>query len=482
MPEATLRKDDAAPQTAAGGTTTELHAGAPKPLKRSIGVVGGTLLTLSCMTPASSLFVIVPGMFATQGTGTAATLAIAALLCIGVAFCYSELGTMVPSAGGEYAMVGTFMGRFAAWIAFIVAAIVALVVPPIIALGTGEYITSMIDLEPTGIKIAGAAVMIGATVMGLLDLRANAWVTGIFLGLETIACAVIAFLGFGHSERSASTLVDPEVLNSSGGISPLTMGVLVSGLAVALFALQGFTSAVYLAEEMDQPRRTVSRTVLWSLVIGAVCLIVPTVAITLGASDMDSLTEANLVTMIEGWSNHSMAVFISLCIALAIINAAIVMVIQNSRVLYASARDRAWPTVVGKAFGTVNRFGAPWVSTLAIGVPGAVLCFVDLELLGQVTSVAVTLLYLVVAIGSLAGRRGDHKKAKAWRMPLWPAVPVVLIVGLVYVLIELARDAPTSVYTTLGIIAAAAVYWAVYLYPRRETRWIITMADEGPEA
>ncbi len=93
-------------------------ANAPK-LTRSIGVVGGTLLTLSCLTPASSLFVIVPDSFASLGTGTALTIAIAGLLCIGVAFTYSELGTLIPSSGGEYAMVGTLMGRLAGWLVFI---------------------------------------------------------------------------------------------------------------------------------------------------------------------------------------------------------------------------------------------------------------------------------------------------------------------------------------------------------------------------
>src|SRR4051812_38722629 len=47
-------------------SVAEGTAAAPK-LTRSIGVVGGTLLTLSCLTPASSLFVIVPDSFASLG-------------------------------------------------------------------------------------------------------------------------------------------------------------------------------------------------------------------------------------------------------------------------------------------------------------------------------------------------------------------------------------------------------------------------------
>lgn len=48
----------------------------PQKLKRSIGVVGGTLLTLSCVTPASTLFVVVPDLFGSLGTATALTIAI----------------------------------------------------------------------------------------------------------------------------------------------------------------------------------------------------------------------------------------------------------------------------------------------------------------------------------------------------------------------------------------------------------------------
>jgi amino acid transporter len=446
---------------------------APKSLKRSIGVVGGTLLTLSCLTPASSLFVIVPPLFADLGTGTALTIVIAAILCIAVAFCYSELGTLIPSAGGEYAMVGTLIGRLAGWIVFVLSLIVVMIVPPIIALGTGEYLAPIMQIDP---KIAGAAVMLLATAMGLLDLRANAWITGIFLVLEVVAAGVVAFLGFSHTSRSASVLIHPVTEAGHGVSSAVTAGTIIAGLAIALFVLQGFSTAVYLSEEMENPRRTVSRTVLWTLGIGALVVIVPTIAITLGAPDMNSLMAGDLSALVRGWSNSAVGTFISLCIALAIINAGIVMVIQNSRVLYASARDRAWPTPVNKAFGTLSkRFGAPWIATLAVGVPGAVLCFVPVETLSGVTGVAVAAMYIVVALAALGSRRGGHKERSAWRMPLWPAVPLLLVVVLAYVLTQ--QTAKDLVITGV-IIAASLAYWLFYLRPRQSTRWVISVPEE----
>ncbi|TKA10811.1 APC family permease [Actinacidiphila oryziradicis] len=447
--------------------------GAPKALTRSIGVVGGTLLTLSCLTPASSLFVIVPPLFADLGTGTALTIVIAALLCIGVAFCYSELGTLIPSAGGEYAMVGTLVGRLAGWVVFVLSLIVVMIVPPIIALGTGEYLQPIVHLNG---QAAGAGVMLLATVMGLLDLRANAWITGIFLCLEVIAAGMVAFLGFSHSSRPVSTLIHPVTAAGHGTTSVVTTGTIIAGLAIALFVLQGFSTAVYLSEEMENPRRNVSRTVLWTLGIGALVVIVPTIAITLGAPDMRTLAEGNLSALVQGWSNSAVGTFISLCIALAIINAGIVMVIQNSRILYASARDRAWPTPVNRAFGTLGRrFGSPWIATLAVGVPGAVLCFVPVETLSGVTGVAVAAMYIVVAVAALAARRGHHGKRAAWRMPLWPAVPVVLIAVLAYVL---TQQTVRDLVVTGGIVALAGLYWLFYLRPHQDTRWVISVPED----
>ena len=42
----------------------------PAPLVRSLGVMGVLFLTLSVATPASSVFVIIPGMLQVAGTGT----------------------------------------------------------------------------------------------------------------------------------------------------------------------------------------------------------------------------------------------------------------------------------------------------------------------------------------------------------------------------------------------------------------------------
>jgi amino acid transporter len=440
----------------------------PRPLTRSIGVTGGTLLTLSCLTPASSLFVVVPPLFAELGTGTALTIALAAVLCVAVAFCYSELGTLVPSSGGEYAMVSTVAGKFAGWILFVLSLVVVMIVPPIIAVGAADYLHSMLNLSG---PVAGALVMLLAMAMGLLNLRANAWITGIFLAVEVVAAGVVAWLGFANAQRPVGVVFQPST--DSGGVSVITI---VAGLAVALFVLQGFSSAVYLSEEMHDPRKTVVRTVLWTLGIGALVVLVPVVAITVGAPDITTLMAGDISAMVTTWSNSAVGVFVSLCIFAAILNAAIVMVIQNSRVLYASARDRVWPTPVNRVLGTVSRrFGSPWVATLAVGVPGAALCFVPIDTLSGVTGVTVVAMYLGMAFAALVGRRGIHKARSAWRMPWWPVLPVLVAVGLLYVLVE---QTVLDLVITAAVLLVATLYWQFYLRPRLHDRWIVTVPTE----
>ncbi|WP_030197081.1 APC family permease [Streptomyces sp. NRRL S-87] len=446
----------------------------PQKLKRSIGVVGGTLLTLSCVTPASTLFVVVPDLFSSVGTFTWLTIAIGSLLCIGVAFCYSELGTLIPSAGGEYAIVSTLAGRLAGWLVFVLSLLVVMIVPPVIAMGTADYLAPLVHVPA---PLAGAGVMLLATLAGLLDLRANAWITGIFLVLEVIAAGVVAVLGFAHSEHGTGTLVHGAVASGEGGAhAAVTAGLVISGLAIALFITQGFSTAVYLSEELENPRRNVARTVLATLAISTAVILVPVIAITMGAPDLATLTSGDISGMIAAWSNSAVGTFISLCVALAIINAGIVMVIQNSRVLFASARDKAWPEPVNNALARLGRFGSPWVATLVVGVPGAALCFVNLDTLYGVTGVSVTGMYLLVAVAALFSRRGAHRDVPAWRMPLWPVVPLLLIAVLGYVLYM--QDTEYLLWTG-GITAVATLYWLFYLRPRQDSRWLVSIPEDA---
>lgn len=83
----------------------------PKPLTRTLGVWGVLFLTLSITTPASSVFVIAPGILQEAGTGAVWALAIAAIVSICTSYVYAELSSAWPVAGGNMCSSAKRSGR-----------------------------------------------------------------------------------------------------------------------------------------------------------------------------------------------------------------------------------------------------------------------------------------------------------------------------------------------------------------------------------
>ena len=74
-------------------------------LSRSLSPIGSISITLSAVTPAASVFVIVPLIITSVGTGSVTAMALAAIVGIFMAFCWAELAAKFPVSGGDYALV-----------------------------------------------------------------------------------------------------------------------------------------------------------------------------------------------------------------------------------------------------------------------------------------------------------------------------------------------------------------------------------------
>lgn len=446
-------------------------------LARVLSPAGAVLLVLSCITPASSLFIIVPELLASQGSGAVMTIVGGLVISVAVGACYAELGTRMASAGGEYAMVTHTLGKAAGWVTFSLSAVLLWIIPPVIALGTADYLADLFTVDR---GLAAAIVMLLATGIALLDIRANALVTGLFLGLEILAAVVVAVLGVVNIERGPGELVSSHVIGT-GGLEPFTLAVLVSGLAVGIFVVSGFGTAAYLAEELVEPRRNVPRVVFWSLGLGGLVILVPTITTVLAVDDLGELATGDFSGWVRAWGGDTVAVAVNLGIAIAILNAVIVMVLQNARVVYASGRDRSWPAPVNRALTQLNKsYNAPWLATLLIGVPGAVLAYaIDIEALLGITSVILATMYVLLAIAALwvRSRATGAPEGSIWKMPLWPLPPLLVIGAVGY---ALSGSATSDVLITVGIVAAALLYYAGYLARRPQERFVVVNPADEP--
>jgi amino acid transporter len=453
----------------------------PRTLKRSMRVIGATLLTLSSITPASSVFVIVPGVFQQAGTGAFVSMVATAIVSLFVAYVYAELSSAFPIAGGEYCMVGKTVGTAAGFATLSLTALGNMLAPAVFALGAAEYISAVVPgLDPTAV---GIAIIVITTLLGVLHIRTNAWLTGTFLALEVLALVVLAILGFMHVQRPLSALVLHPVELMGGTLHDTPLAMIGLSAATAIFAYNGYGSAIYFAEEMHEAPRLVARTIMLTLVLAVATEIIPVTAVLMGAPDMKGLlaSPSPFSYFVETMGGHMLSVAISLSIALAIFNAVLATVMQNGRFFYSTGRDETWHGYINEAFvRTHPRFNSPWIATLASGATAIVACFIGMERLLVLTGTGIVFVYGALCVSALVGRWTGSSNHAAYRMPLFPFVPILGVASLAFVVFTSWFDPingrPSLIINAVLIIAALVYYRFVLL---RRGAWVLRGPDDG---
>lgn len=447
-------------------------------LHRALGVVGNIAITLSAVTPASSVFIIIPFIILTAGTGAFLALVFAALIGVVMAFCWGELASAFPHAGGDYALVWhAFRGRWGKVGAALSFATFALMlnsvafIPAVIALGTAEYVKPILAIDT---KIAGAIVCLLAAGVGILRIRTNAVLTGVFLAIELVALLILTLLGVVnlHTDRVGSLFGGWVVGNADGGLDPIALGVILTATAASVFAYNGYSNAVNFAEETQGSSRNIAVAILWSLVITVAAELIPTTAVLLGAPDLAKVTTeaAPMTYFLLSTAGDAINTIVSLGIAIAIFNATLAIILEFGRILYASARDRAWPGIVNDWFAAIHpQFRSPWIATAIVGLVGAVLCLtVDLGTLITLTGASLVADYAIIALAALIGRWSKTTEGAPYRMPGWPLPPLLALAALVYVT---TQQSTTALLVTGGTILVGLIYWAVYILPQGSRAW-----------
>ncbi|MGH8959713.1 MAG: APC family permease [Jatrophihabitantaceae bacterium] len=445
-------------------------------LHRSIGVLGNIFITLSGVTPASSVFIIIPIAIVGIGSGSFLAFVIAGIIGVFMAFCWAELGAAFPIAGGDYAVVWhSFKGR-TSWLAGPVSFITFLLylsfiafIPAVIALGTGTYLAVVVNVN---IKVIGAIVMLLAAAVSVLNIKLNAYITGIFLAIELAALAILSVLGFTHATHWGA-LIHPVVGAGSGSsTSHVAFSAVLAMTAVAVFAYNGYANAINFSEETVGPRRNIARAILISLVVTVAAELIPLTAMIVGSPSISALSTASVPTkyFIEATSNNTVNTIVSLGVVIAILNAVIAIILSYARILYSSARDRAWPGPVNSWFTNIPaRLGSPVIPTAVIGIVGAILCLTVSETtLTNLTGASLVVDYALIAIAALVGRITGATKGSAYRMPLWPLWPVLALAALGYIFTQQTRLLLT---VTLITMAIGLVYWLVFILPQRGKAW-----------
>jgi amino acid transporter len=426
-------------------------------------VHGALLLTISAATPAASVFVIIPGLIQVAGTGAILSLLGGAVVGLAMAFVYAELSSAFPLAGGEYAILGRTLGPSVGFVFLGMNTVGSTLGPALLSLGASAYLSTIFPgAQPIPVAVG---IIAFATLLGILNIRTNALVTGGFLLVEVAVLLTIAALGFAHVQRPLGELVSHPLVDRGGGLVATPGATIGLATAVAIFAYNGFGAAVYFGEEMHEAPRTVARAILLAFVLIVAFEFLPVLGVLLGASDLKGLLASSnpFGDFISARGSRTLNVLVSVGVALAIVNAVIAIVLVNARFLFSSGRDRVWNQHANRWLVQIHpRFGSPWVADLLAGALGIAACFVPFKLLLVLNGATLVFMYALLCMASIAGRRTGSTSHGAFRMPLYPLPPLCGLLALAYVMyanwidVEIGRP---GIMTTFIVMVLAALYY-----------------------
>jgi amino acid transporter len=444
-------------------------------LSRELSIRQNILITLSAVTPASSVFIIVPAVLLSLGGASVLAMALAAFVAMFVGMSYAELSTRYPISGGEYTWAARILGKPLGFGVMLLTLVSGVLIIPVIGLGTGMYLgVAFSGLSGNNVGLVVIAI---CAVVAALRIKTNAWVTGIFLGIELVAVLVLVLLGVINISRPVSTFWTPQAISSAGTLEAVSWGLVVSLIAVALFAYNGYGQAVYYAEETKNASSKMGKAIMIALLVTVLVEILPLMAVVLGTGSLEKLLAdpAPINYFIIERGGTTLNVLISVAIAIAIINAVIAIIIQVARLLFASARDGSWPDAIGKPLGTINKkFQTPILATIVVGVASVLVgAFVPFDFLLLATGASLVVVYGIVAFAALRVRSLDKGHKDVYKMPLWPLPPIVVLVALIYIAYQGILSDIRPILISVVTLVVGAIYYYVYIHSRSKDRWTL---------
>ena len=433
---------------------TSLPAQPAHGLTRTMHGFGALLITLSCLSPSIGVFIVGSDIIRQAGTGVFACFVGAALVGVLMANVYAELISAFPDTGAEYTIVGKTLGPTAGFATLGLLLAGFTIGMALSALGIASYLR--VIAPGLGTTPTAVVVVLLVTAIAVLNIQINALVTGIFLSLEVLSLVLLTCLGLFHPHRGLSAVLHPVALIHGLQLAPTSLALMGAAGAGALYAFNGYGGVVSLTEEMHEAPRRVAGVIFWALGLAALFQLGPVLSMVLGAPDLPALIRAPAPApyFIGVTGGRTLAVVMSLAVAMAIFNANIAVALMAGRQLYATGRDGVWTPGLNRAFSAIHpRLNSPWIATITMGAVTLFWCFLPLRILVIVIAGGTVWIYSGLCLAVMAGRRRGVTDHSLYRLPLFPVIPILTLLILAGVAWTSLSDADGRV----GILASGAI-------------------------
>jgi APA family basic amino acid/polyamine antiporter len=425
------------------------------------------------------------------GPAVAFSFVIAGVVCGLAAICYAEFASTVPVAGSAYTFSYATFGEFIAWIIGWDLVLELALGAATVSVGWSGYLNRL--LEDIGIplptSIAGetatvnipamfvALLMTGVLVLGIkLSSRVTAVIVAIKLAVVLLVIAVGIFFVKAANYTPFVPPAQPPAAGEEGwlhtplisvltGFSPGTFGWggVLAGAAIVFFAFIGFDIVATAAEETRNPERDMPRGIIGSLVICTALY----VAVSLVVVGMQNYTELSESAPLAGAFAAEGLTFFSSLISVGALagltSVVMILMLGQSRVLFAMSRDHLLPPGLAKVH---PRYGTPYKITIATGVVVALLAgFIPLTALAELVNIGTLFAFFLVSIGVWVLRRTRPDLHRSFRVPWVPVLPIVSALASLWLMTNLPTD--TWLRFLIWMVIGIGVYYA---YGRRRSR------------
>ncbi len=245
--------------------------------------------------------------------------------------------------------------------------------------------------------------------------------------------------------------------------------------SVIFFAYIGFDAVSTAAQETHEPQRTMPIGIIGSLVICTILYVAFAVVLT-GMVNYRAMhgDAAPVATAIDLTPFSWLKVMIKLGIICGFTSVILVMLLGQSRVFFAMARDGLLPPLFAKVH---PKWRTPLRSNLVFLVfVSAFAGFVPIASLGHMTSIGTLLAFVLVCIGIIVLRRTRPDLPRPYRTPLVPFVPATGI------LVCLAMIYSLDIATWYRLVGWLALGLIIYFgYSRAHARAARVTASPGLE-
>ena len=400
---------------------------------------------------------------------------VGAALALAGALCYAELGSNFPRSGGEYVYLseawGPAWGFIDGWVSFFagfsapiattalaISAYLAYFSPALSSDNVVVVSLGIVQLRLGGATFLGCAIVAMFTAVNVIGVSQVARLQNVLTATKLAVIGAFLLLGFTVGSGSWGNLAQEAVRTSTSSLATQ----FATSLIFVFFAYSGWNAAVYVAEEIRDPERTLPM----ALILGT--LAVAALYVLLNVLFIYALPLEQLKGVVAVGAKAAGALFgdrvggvFSATMALGLLATVNAMCMIGPRVYYAMARNGAFFPAAARLH---PRFHSPWIAVLAQGICTCVLILSG-TLQSLINYIGFTL-YLFTALSVLAlfkFRRTAGWKRSRWVSVGYPVIPLVYVAMNAWVMYFSWNRA--ALWSLVTVAAGAAIY---HFYIRKD--------------